>query len=323
MAIYDIWPERHTLHGHFSRELAPVLTIDPGDTVRFHTLDAGWNLEPRRSTVYADQPRKFEPRDAQRDDGHALCGPVAVRGAQPGMTLGVRIERVQPGPWGWTACGGWPSPVNERLGVAGQGTFLLWTLDRERMVGRDQYGHTVALRPFMGVMGLPPAESGQHSTLPPRPWGGNIDCKELVAGSTLYLPIAVEGALFSTGDGHAAQGDGEASTTAIECPMEEVVFTFSLHADLPLSLPRAETPAGTITFGFHVDLDEATYLALEGMLGVLGERYGITRQEALGLASVAVDLRITQIVNGVCGAHAILPHHAITPASDAGRPGFI
>src|SRR5919199_6677608 len=142
MRLYTVEPDRRTLHGAFSRELPPILEIDPGDTVRFRTLDADWNLEPRRSTVYADQPQKFEPRDAELDDGHALCGPVAVRGAQPGMTLGVRIDRVQPGPWGWTASGGWPSPVNERLGVADKGTFLLWTLDRERMGGRNQYGHT-------------------------------------------------------------------------------------------------------------------------------------------------------------------------------------
>lgn len=314
MAIYDIEPERRTLHGHFSRELEPILTIDPGDTVRFRTLDAGWYLEPRRSAVHAEQPRAFEPRDKERDGGHALCGPIAVRGAQPGMALGVRIDRLQPGAWGWTASGGWAGPVNDRLGVAERGTYLLWTLDRERMVGRDQFGHTVALRPFMGVMGMPPAEPGRHPTAPPRACGGNIDCKELVAGSTLYLPIAVAGALFSTGDGHAAQGDGEASETAIECPMDEVVLTFTLHPDLALTLPRAETPAGTITFGFHEDLNEATYQALECMLAVLCERYGIERQEALGLASVAIDLRITQIVNGVRGVHAILPHGAITPS---------
>lgn len=311
MATYDIGPERRTLHGRFSRDFAPVLTIDSGDTVRFRTLDAGWHLEPRRSTAYEDHPRKFEPRDEERDGGHALCGPIAVRGARPGMTLGVRIDRVQPGAWGWTVAGGWSSPVNDRLGVSDEGTFLLWTLDREQMVGRDQHGHTVALRPFMGVMGMPPDEPGLHSTAPPRFCGGNIDCKELVAGSTLYLPIAVAGALFSTGDGHATQGDGEASTTAIECPMDEVSLTFTLHDDMPLTTPRAETPAGTITFGFHEDLDEATYIALEAMLALLGRRYGVERRAALGLASVAVDLRITQIVNGVRGAHAILPHGSI------------
>ncbi len=311
MAMYDIRPERRTLHGHFSRELTPILTVDPGDTVRFETLEAGWHLEPRRSTVYAEQPRRFEPRDPEIDGGHALCGPIAVRGARPGLTLGVHIERLRPGAWGTTPAGGWSSPINDRLGVAESGTYLLWTLDRERMTGRDQHGHSVALRPFMGVMGLPPDEPGRHPTAPPRNCGGNIDCKELVAGSTLYLPIAVKGALFSTGDGHAAQGDGESSTTAIECPMDEAVLTFTLHDDMPLTTPRAETPTGTLTFGFHEDLDEAAYVALDAMLHLLGERLGVSRQEALGLASVAVDLRVTQIVNGIKGVHALLPHGAI------------
>src|SRR5205823_384091 len=115
MAVHRIMPERGTLHGAFSPDLPPVLTIDPGDTVCFRTLDAGWNLEPRRSIVRAEGPRKFEPRDPVKDAGHALCGPVAVRGARPGMALGVTVESLRPGAWGWTAVGGWSSPLNERL----------------------------------------------------------------------------------------------------------------------------------------------------------------------------------------------------------------
>jgi acetamidase/formamidase len=312
MAYYVVEPERRTLHGRFSRDLPPALTIDPGDTVRFRTLDAGWNLEPRRSADPADQPRKFAPRVAERDDGHALCGPVAVRGARPGMTLGVRIDSLRTGAWGWTAAGGWESSLNRRLDVAaGPGTFLLWTLDPDALEGRDQHGHRVGLRPFMGVMGLPPDEPGWHPSWPPRPTGGNLDCKELVAGSTLYLPIAVPGALFSVGDGHAVQGDGEVSSTGIECPMEHVDLAFSLHETPRLSTPRADTPAGWVTFGFHEDLDEAAAIAIDAMLDLLGERHGVPRLEALGLASLIVDVRVTQLVNGVRGAHAILPHDAL------------
>jgi acetamidase/formamidase len=164
----------------------------------------------------------------------------------------------------------------------------------------------------MGVMGMPPDVPGVLPTAPPRDCGGNIDCKELVAGSTLYLPIAVPGGLFSVGDGHGAQGDGEASGTAIECPMERVNLTFDLHPDLRLRAPRANTPAGWITFGFHEDLDEATIQATDGMLQLLGEQYGLARPEALAIASIVVDLRITQIVNGVRGVHAVLPHGALT-----------
>ena len=311
MTLYTLEPDVYTLHGAFSREIAPVLTVDPGDTVRFRTLDAGWNLEPRLSTRYEDKPRQFWPRPPGQETGHALIGPVAVRGAQPGMTLGVHIGSVRPGTWGFTAVGGWPHYVNHRLGVAQEGTFLLWTLDAEAMLGRNQHGQSVALRPFFGVMGMPPAEPGLHSTVPPRPTGGNLDCKELVAGSTLYLPIAVPGGLFSAGDGHARQGDGECSVTAIECPMEAVDITFSLHPELHLAMPRAHTPAGWITFGLHEDLNEAALQALEGMVDLLGELHGFDRHQALGMASVLVDLRVTQMVNQVKGVHAVLPHGSI------------
>jgi acetamidase/formamidase len=309
MALYTVEPERKTLHGHFSRELPPVLTIDSGDTVRFRTLDAGWGLEP---FVKLHPPRrKFEPRTKGLDDGHALCGPIAIRGAQPGMTLEVQINEIHPGAWGWTTAGGWPSKVNQRLGVEKEAILLSWRLDAARMIGTNQRGHTIALRPFMGVMGMPPNEPGAHSTMPPRFCGGNIDCKELVAGSTLYLPISVPQALFSIGDGHAAQGDGEVCSTGIECPMERVDLTFVLHENLYLATPRANTPSGWITLGFHQDLHEATMIALEAMLHLLGEQHGMSHLEALAMASLVVDLRVTQIVNGVCGVHAVLPHGAI------------
>lgn len=312
MATYTIEPERRTLHGHFSRDLPPILSIDAGDSVIFRTLDAGWHVEPRTSTVPAERPRTFEPRVKGPDSGHALCGPISIRGAQPGMALAVRINEALPAAWGWTSAGGWHSPVNDRLGVADGGeALLLWSLDTATMTGRNQFGHTVALRPFMGVMGLAPDEPGRHSTSPPRRCGGNIDCKELVAGSTLYLPITVPGALFSVGDGHAAQADGEVCSTGIECPMERVDLTFSLEDDLSLSTPRANTPAGWITFGFHDDLHEAAMLAQESMLDLLVERYHVSRLEALALASLVVDLRVTQLVNGVRGVHALLPHSAL------------
>lgn len=313
VAIYEMLPTRATLHGHFSRKLPPALTIAPGDTVRYQTLDSGWGVEPRTSPIPSERPRKFEPRDPEYDAGHALCGPVAVQGAEPGMTLAVRINDLRPGTWGVTGGGGFPSRINTRLGLAAEPeAMLLWELDASTMTGRDQYGHTVALRPFMGVMGMPLDEPGWHSTIPPRRSGGNLDCKELVAGSTLYLPIAVAGGLFSVGDGHALQGDGEVSSTAIECPMALVDLTFELLPDLHLTTPRAETPAGWLTLGMHEDLHEATMIALEAMLDLITEQYGMSRQAALALASVVVDLRITQLVNGgVLGVHALLPHGAI------------
>jgi acetamidase/formamidase len=308
--LHAMEPERGTLHGGFGRDLEPVLTIDPGDTVRYRTLEAGWHLEP----PWPDRPLvRFEPRDPERDAGHALCGPIAIKGARPGMVLGVRVDAVRPGPWGRTIAGGWDTELNRRLGVEGEKhrTTLVWTLDPDNHTGVDQHGHRVRLRPFMGVMGMPPDAPGRHSTTPPRACGGNIDCRELIAGSTLYIPIAVAGGLFSVGDGHAVQGDGEVSGVAIECPMDRVELTFSLHDHVQLRTPRAETEAGWITFGFHEDLDEATGIALEAMLELMDELYHFGRTTALALASLVVDLRVTQVVNGVKGVHAVLPHGAL------------
>lgn len=310
MALYTLEPDRRTLHGHFSKDLPPVLTIDPGDTVRYRTLDAGWGLEP----FGADGNRKhFQPRsNIPGDNGHALVGPVAVRGAEPGMTLEVQIGAIIPGAFGFNLAGGrFPEALNRALGVFEEETMRLdWTLDTDAMIGSSSTGRTVALSPFMGVMGMPPVEPGIHPTAPPRVWGGNLDCKELKAGTTLYLPIPVSGALFSVGDGHAAQGDGEVSGTAIECPMERVDLTFGLLGHT-LKVPRAKTQTAWLSFGFDEDLDVALQQALGDMLTLMGELYGISRAEALALSSVVVDMRVTQVVNGACGVHAVLPHGAV------------
>jgi acetamidase/formamidase len=299
--------ERRTLHGHFSRDLPPALTIDPGDTVRTATLDAGWTIEPYTGGDWRPH-QKFEGRVKGLDDGHALTGPIAVRGAQPGMTLMVRIDALRPGPWGGCWAGGWPNPINQRLGLADQtGVMHAWSLDADALTGRNQYGHAIDLHPFLGVIGMPPDEPGTHSTVPPRVWGGNMDCKLLVAGSTLYLPIAVPGALLSVGDGHAAQGDGEVSGVAIECPMDHVELTIDVRDDFPISTPIAQTHAGWIALGFDTDLNEAALNALTAMIPLMERLHGLTRRDALALASVAVDLHVTQNVNGVRGVHAVLP----------------
>jgi acetamidase/formamidase len=310
MALHTLEPERRTLHGHFSRDLAPVLTIDSGDVVRFKTLDTGWNLEPHAAPGIPT--KQFEPRIKGLDDGHALCGPVAIRGAEPGLVLDVEILGLKPGDWAWNSVGGSEHRVNKRLGIAdGPKHWTLWRLDRRRKTATDQHGHIVKLRPFLGVMGMPPPLPGIFPTAPPRLWGGNLDCKELVEGSHLYLPISVPGGLFSAGDGHAAQGDGEVSVIAMECPMERADLRLTVRDDLRLNTPRAETPNGWLTLGFDEDVNEAAFKALEGMIELISERYGIARREALALAGVTVDLRITQLVNGTCGVHAVLPHGSI------------
>ncbi len=309
VATHTLEPVEGVLHGSFSRDFQPVLTIDSGDQVVFRTLDVGWNLVPLNEDPSTH--RKFEPRVEGRDSGHAICGPVAIRGAQPGMTLEIDIIDIQPGTWGWTRAGGFPSPLNKRLGIHEGGQTLVWTIDREAGTARNQLGVEVSTAPFMGVMGMPPAEPGIHSTVPPRVTGGNIDCKELLPGSKLFLPVAVEGGLFSTGDGHAAQGDGEVSGTGIECPIDRVELRFTLREDVKLKTPRANTEAGWITFGFDEDLDEAMAQALDAMLDLMGEQFGLSRADAIGVASAAVDLHITQVVNRTLGVHAILPHGAV------------
>jgi acetamidase/formamidase len=306
MTHHEIVPSRATLHGHFSRDLPPVLTIDSGDRVVVSTLDAGWGMI-ENPDPFAPPP-KFAGRIARLDSGHALCGPIAVNGARAGMTLEVRIHDVRPGRWGWSSAGGFPSDVNQRLGLAEPPEHVLrWAIDPDSALARDAQGLTLRLRPFLGVIGMPPAEPGTHSTIPPRICGGNLDCKELVAGSHLFLPIAVDGALLSVGDGHGVQGDGEVAGPALECPMERVELEIHLHASRAIALPRARTPAGWITLGFDADLDEAMFAALDGMLDVMVELLGIDRKRALALASLVVDLRVSQIVNGVRGVHALLP----------------
>jgi acetamidase/formamidase len=161
------------------------------------------------------------------------------------------------------------------------------------------------------VIGMPPPEPGIHPTQPPRVSGGNIDCKELMAGSTLYLPIPVDGALFSAGDGHARQGDGEVSQVAIECPLERAELTLSVRDDLPLTTPIAWTPTAWLTFGFDEDLDEAAAIATDAMLDLMGREHDLERRDALALASLVVDLRVTQLVNRALGVHAVLAHDAV------------
>jgi acetamidase/formamidase len=270
--------EAGVLHGHFSCELEPVLTVDPGDSVRFSTPDAGWHV------TFDEQ---FTARDEREYEGHALAGPIEVRGARIGQTLAVTVDEVRPANWGVTLAKNQP---------------VRWELDGA--VGRA-LGRTVELAPFLGVLGMPPAEPGRHSTGPPRPYGGNIDCKELVAGTTLFLPIPIDGAHFSAGDGHARQGDGEVSGTAIETPVEAQV-TLDLRDDLPLEWPAARIDGAWLTFGFNRSLGMAARIATEGIVAIMRREHGLKVAEATAFASVVVDLHVTQIVNGQQGVHAIL-----------------
>ena len=278
MAVHELTLDVKNLHGYFSRDLAPVLTVDPGDTVELAVPNAGWFRDPYERVV---------ARDPANDTGHPLAGPIEVRGAVAGQTLEVRIDDVSAGEWGVTHSDAHRIDWELADGVGHGG------------------GRAVRLAPFLGVLGMPPPHAGVHSTIPPRRWGGNIDCKELVAGTTLFLPIPVDGALFSAGDGHAAQGDGEVSGTAIETPVT-ARLTLGLRDDLPLEWPVARIEGAWLTFGFDESLGLAARAAVDGMLDLMERELGLDRPHALAFASVVVDLRVTQVVNQALGVHAML-----------------
>jgi acetamidase/formamidase len=309
VTTHHLDPTPGTVTDVFDPSLPPVLTVAPGDTVVLRSLDASGYLA-RQETPGQDQPRLIPGAR-----GHCLTGPIAVAGARPGALLAVRLVSLTPDPWGWTAAAARDTPVTRRLGLAGgPPAWLLWDIDTAGRTATDHLGHTVATAPFLGVVGLPPAEAGAHSTIPPRAeGGGNIDCRELVAGSTLYLPVTVPDALACLGDGHAAQGDGEVAGTAIECAMTtEVVLDLVDAVSAPPGI-HAVTPAGRITFGFSPDLNKAMGDALAAMVTWMQALFGLDRGTALALASPAVDLRVTQVANDTWGVHAVLAHTAVRP----------
>lgn len=309
--LHTLKLESQNLHASFSKDYNPILTVRSGDTVMVTTPDIGWGFAKEKGMERV----QFDSREQELSWGHPLIGPIKVEEAKQGMTLEVKLHDIETGWYGWNCAGGKSNWQNDVLGISEMEEIRLdWSLDAVKNIGSSMIRNhpvSVVLKPFMGVLGVAPDEPGVHSTIPPRRVGGNIDCKELVSGSTLYLPIEVDGALFSIGDGHAAQGDGEVSGQAIECPMQSVTFTLKVREDISIKNPRANTPAGWLTFGFHEDLNEATAIALQGMIELIQELYGMTKTEATALASVVVDLRITQVVNGVKGVHAVLPHGAI------------
>ena len=309
MAIHELKLEQANLTGSFCRDDDPVLIVDSGDTVIFETLDAGWNL--RAPEVPGGDAPKVEPRDPERDGGHCLCGPVRIRGAEPGMVLEIAIGEIRPGIWGRSYGGGSASSINTYMGIADRRCDVLWRLDAGTMTGTTQLGHTVQLQPFMGVMGMPPDLPGRHSTTPPRVTGGNLDLKELVTGTTLFLPIEVAGGLFAVGDGHGRQGDGDVSGNAIECPMERVELTFRLRDDMAIAVPRVRARNAWLTLGVDPDLHTAACQALEGMLDLICGQLEVERSYAIVLASAGVDMRITQLANGTLGVHAVLADGAI------------
>ncbi|NNK79091.1 MAG: acetamidase/formamidase family protein [Litoreibacter sp.] len=292
--------------GYFDATLPRALEVESGETVVIETVSGGPEHTPPRGAGFHIPPELIEihARSDRQLPGHILTGPVAVAGARPGHVLEVQILDVKlRQDWGWNLI----RPLSGTLPDDFQtGRVENIPLDLDAMTARLSWGLDLPLKPFFGVMGVaPPVNWGRISTIQPRAHGGNIDNKELVAGTTLYLPVFAEGALFSCGDGHGAQGDGEVCVTAIETALEGT-FRLVLRDDLDLSYPRAETPTHLITMGMHEDLDRCAEMALRDMISWIVARTGLSREDAYMLCSLAGDLRITQTVNGNKGVHMMM-----------------
>lgn len=292
--------------GYYWAAAKPVLRIASGDLIEVETL---LTSTPERLAAAgvpaADIEASLRAIAEQVKDkgpgGHILTGPVFVEGAEPGDVLEVRVLRISlPIAYGYNGCGGFLRDL-----CADPRTRII-ALDRKRMRADLGGGIVVPLRPFFGSLGVaPPPDSGRVSSNPPGIHAGNLDNKELVAGTTLYIPVHVAGALFEVGDGHAAQGDGEVNQTAIETSLRGRLQLI-VRKDMKLIWPRGETKTHWITMGTDVDLTVATRIAVREMVAFLMEARSLSQLEAYRLASIAADLRITQLVDGKVGVHMMI-----------------
>ncbi len=282
------------LHFAWDNSLPPVLEIDPGDTVTIDTWDASGH-QVQRTWTSADASKRIRKPGV----GHALTGPIAIRGAMPGQTLQIDVRGVRPAAWGYTSFGPNRGLLPEDFP---HDHVHIWDLE-SRTHAKGMSGVSVPLAPFCGVMGLALAEPGTHSTIPPRRVGGNMDVRQLTAGTTLYLPVEVNGALFSAGDAHAAQGDGEVCITAIEMDSTTTLrFTLS---DTPVREPQLHMnhPPTTIEGAYHgctahaPDLMQAAKNATRYLIEWLCHTTQLSADDAYVLASVTAELRISQIVD--------------------------
>ncbi|MCC6394370.1 MAG: acetamidase/formamidase family protein [Bryobacterales bacterium] len=300
-----------TVHwGYYDAAQPPVLRVHSGDTVDIRTamIDTPEALERNGVPAAQIDPASREIHRAIKDRGpgpHILTGPIFVEGAEPGDTLEVHIESIRLG-----------LPYALNIFLPGLGVLprdfpyehrKITPLDAKRMVARFAPGIEIPIRPFFGSMGVaPPEGAGRISSAPPWIHAGNLDNKELVAGATLYIPVHARGGLFSVGDAHAAQGNGEVCLSALETVLSGVL-RFSVRKGPRLLWPRAETPTHLMTMGFDEDLDAAIRIALREMISLLVERYKLSREDAYVLSSDAADFSITQLVDGKRGVHAMIP----------------
>jgi acetamidase/formamidase len=295
-------------YGYYWSEAKPAVRVKSGDIVEVETMltNSPMGLE-RMGVKPEDIPQNLKDIVAQDTGslrgpgGHILTGPIFVEGADSGDVLEVRIQSITlPIPYGYNGCSGYMREMCEQRGSR------LIQMDRQKMTAEVAPGITVPLKPFWGSMGVAPAPSlGRVSSNPPSKHAGNLDNKELVAGTTLYIPVFVKGALLEIGDGHAAQGDGEVDQTAIETNLKGRV-QLVVRKDMKLEWPRGETPTHWITMGTDTSLAVATKTAISQMVTFLMETKHITKTQAYQAASMAADLHITQLVDGNVGVHMMI-----------------
>jgi len=298
--------------GYYWSAAKPVLTVKSGDMVTVECVSVGnpatlerAGLKPER--VEADIRRLYAevPREAKGPGGHPLTGPIAIEGAMPGDVLEVRIKEIRlRSDYAFNSFG--PNSGFLKGEFAANKSRII-ELDRQKMIGHFAPGIDVPLKPFFGSMGVAPPEAmGKISSAPPGIHAGNMDNKELVAGTTLFIPVHAAGALFEVGDGHAGMGNGEVDITAMETSLTGV-FQFVLHKDMHLKWPRAETPTHWIVMGIDKDLTEAAKICVHESIEFLMSEKDLSREDAYQLSSIAVDFDITQLVDGTVGVHGMIP----------------
>ena len=311
-------PQKHKLPatpktvawGYYDAAAPPILRIRSGDTVEFETLITNSPTGLERAGVPPEQVQQ-SLRDIYKEvtnkgpGGHILNGPVFVEEAEPGDTLEIRIQKIDLAiPYAYNAFGPTRGFLPEDFPYR---KMKIIPLDKERMVAKFAPGIEIPLRPFFGSMGVAPPEShGKVDSAPPGVHAGNMDNKELVAGTTLYLPVHARGALFEIGDGHAGQGNGEVDITALETSLVGTL-QFVVHKGTNQKYPRAETPTHYISMGFHQELYEATRTAVREMIDFLVAEKHLSRDDAYMLTSVAGDVDITELVDGNKGVHVMMP----------------
>jgi acetamidase/formamidase len=295
--------------GYYDSRVPPVLRIASGESVRVETMVAGGlqrlRLAGATEAEIPDALKSVERSVSERGPGvHPMTGPIFVEGAEPGDTLEVRVIAIEfLHPFGVVAFNPGTGTLPDDFPYA-HFRLLRWPPGADRVEFRP--GISLPLAPFFGSIGVaPPPLVGRISSRPPGWHGGNLDNKDLVAGSTLYLPVHVQGALLSVGDGHALQGDGEVTGTALETSLRGT-FEVRVRKGQRLRWPRAETPTDYITMGLNEDLDEATRLATREMIDFLVAEKGLSRDEAYALSSLAANLRVTQAVDQTKGVHAMI-----------------